>query len=152
MEDSNLHLTLVFLGELSEAELKILTSGLQRFEFPKFRLAISGLGTFPEVGEPRILWAGINKSLPLLNLQKQLNQELVKLIGYQPEDRDYSPHVTLARINSDAATGELSKYLDSNREIEISPFLVEEIVLFSSDFEEARKKITYRPEHTFSLK
>lgn len=93
----NLHLTLSFLGELnSDIQAKeamsraIMYSGIK-----EFTITIKGLGKFGR-REGDILWAGIEHNEYLYRLQKSLTKELLTL-GVKVEDREYKPHLTLAR-------------------------------------------------------
>lgn len=91
----NLHLTLVFLGELSTDRIDDIKSVMNRINEKSFRLSLSGLGQFKrKVGD--IYWVGIDKSEALLSLQKSLTTELQKA-SFSLENREYSPHLTLGR-------------------------------------------------------
>ena len=86
----NLHLTLVFIGETErEDEIK---SALSKIEFPAFEFKISGTGTF----EKGIFWAGTEENEKLRNLRKEVFEKL-KNLGFEPEEREFVPHITLAR-------------------------------------------------------
>jgi len=91
----NLHLTLVFLGEVDTDRLGAVKSAMNRIHGAPFRLAVSGFGKFKRNGGD-IHWAGVEKSEPLFSVQKQLSEELVKA-GFSLEERAYSPHLTLGR-------------------------------------------------------
>ncbi|NBB76435.1 MAG: RNA 2',3'-cyclic phosphodiesterase [Bacteroidetes bacterium] len=90
------HLTLVFIGECTEQELKIIHKRLQMIRFPRFSLEINNLGTFPNTKNPRILWAGVSPDKNLMKLQKQI-ADLTESFQDRVEKREYVPHVTLAR-------------------------------------------------------
>lgn len=91
----NLHLTLVFLGELSPDKVGAVKAAMNRVAGEPFRLSFSGFGRFRRRGGD-IHWAGVDKSEALLSVQKQLTAELEKA-GFSPENREYSPHLTLGR-------------------------------------------------------
>jgi 2'-5' RNA ligase len=91
----NLHLTLVFLGEVSEEKLVAVKSAMDRVSGKSFRLSVKGFGRFKRRGGD-IHWAGIVGNDALLSLQKQLNIEL-KTEGFASEEREFSPHLTLGR-------------------------------------------------------
>ncbi len=86
----NLHLTLVFIGE-TERENEIKTA-LDDIKFPSFDYEVSGCGTF----EKGIFWAGIRKNEKLSALQKEVFEKL-KNLGFELDEREYVPHITLAR-------------------------------------------------------
>ncbi|MEL7655418.1 MAG: RNA 2',3'-cyclic phosphodiesterase [Bacillota bacterium] len=91
----NLHLTLVFLGELSSDKVGEIKSAMNRVKGEPFPLSIQGFGKFKRNGGD-IHWAGIEKSESLLTVQRQLTLELEKA-GFSLEKREYSPHLTLGR-------------------------------------------------------
>ena len=86
----NLHLTLVFIGETDR--LPDIKNAFDETEFSPFDIKIKGAGTF----EKGILWAGIEENEKLSSLYKTLFEKLEKL-GFDLEERDYVPHITLAR-------------------------------------------------------
>lgn len=89
-EKENLHLTLVFIGETEKVEE--IKSALEKIDFPAFEFRISKTGIF----EKGIFWAGIEKNENLENLHKAVYEKLEDL-GFKPEERDFVPHITLAR-------------------------------------------------------
>lgn len=91
----NLHLTLVFLGELSTDRIVDIQSAMNRVNEEPFLLSLSGFGQFKRNGGD-IHWAGIDQNPVLLSLQKKLSVELQKS-GFSLENREYSPHLTLGR-------------------------------------------------------
>lgn len=91
----NLHLTLVFLGELSAEKTGVIKSAMNHINSEPFRLSLSGFGKFKR-NSGDIHWAGVDKSKALLTIQKQLTDELEKA-GFTLENREYAPHLTLGR-------------------------------------------------------
>ena len=89
-EKENLHLTLVFIGE-TERKSEI-ESALSEIEFPKFSVDFSKTGTF----EKGIFWVGTSENRELENLRKTVFAKLRNL-GFEPEEREFVPHITLAR-------------------------------------------------------
>lgn len=89
-EKENFHLTLVFIGE-TERETEI-EAALSEIEFPKFSINISGTGTF----EKGVFWAGISENENLRRLRKAVFEKL-KSLGFELEEREFVPHITLAR-------------------------------------------------------
>jgi RNA 2',3'-cyclic 3'-phosphodiesterase len=99
IDPENLHLTLWFLGEVSEsrADSLVKTFGTP-FRVARFTLAFRGAGIFPETGPPRTVWLGLESGREsLLALHEQLGARLIPQ-GFEPERRAYSPHLTVARV------------------------------------------------------
>lgn len=116
----NLHLTLVFLGEVSAERLDDVTSAMNRVKGKRFRLSFMGFGKFKSRGGD-IHWAGVEKSEELFSLQKQLSAELEKE-GFTLENREYSPHLTLGReVRISSSTGEIyGSMTDTKHEMSVS--------------------------------
>lgn len=96
----SIHLTLHFLGNIDESEVETVTGILvaSSAAYPHFSLSLSGLGCFPNFHRPRIVWVGVSgDTAPLAGLQHDLGREL-QAIGYTPENRPYSPHLTVGRV------------------------------------------------------
>jgi len=94
------HLTLKFLGETPAAEVAAIEGALARAVrgVPAFRLALGAPGTFGGRRGPRVLWVDVEGELaPLQQLQAAVERELAA-VGFAPEERKFSPHLTLARV------------------------------------------------------
>ena len=91
----NLHLTLVFLGEVAEPKLRHIEQELSKLNFAPFPLKLTSLNTFPRAG---VLVAEVEPTRPLLHLQAKLAAAMARC-GFPPEDRPYHPHITLARFH-----------------------------------------------------
>lgn len=107
----DLHLTLVFLGELADdtlaavIELTRLTAAI----YTPFTLALDRMGVFGPPHAPRVIWTGVDGDLrDLVTLQRNLADGL-ELLGFPRESRPYSPHLTLARINHPLSATELPR-------------------------------------------
>lgn len=99
----NIHLTLRFLGEISEEQLRDAQTIPETDKLPNaFSLAARGLGAFPMLRAPRILWAGVapetESDRDRLRHLQQMTESWARRLGLAPESRPYSPHITLGRI------------------------------------------------------
>jgi 2'-5' RNA ligase len=95
--EDNLHLTLRFIGEVSEGEASDLHDALLGVRVPAFALTISGTGVFETGRRPHTLWASVDKCDELIRLQGKIESTLVKA-GCEREGRKFTPHITLARL------------------------------------------------------
>ena len=110
VDSQTLHLTLSFLGELDDEQLDQATQATidTAVNEKPFTLRIGSLGTFGPPRSPRVVWIGVTDNTPrLLALQKHLTALLAEQ-GFPPEDRPYSPHLTLARIKDPLSNQELT--------------------------------------------
>jgi RNA 2',3'-cyclic 3'-phosphodiesterase len=96
---ANLHITLVFLGEVGESAFPALTGALSApLEHLPFALRLSGFGTFPPSGPPRVIWIGASDSAErVVALYDEISSRLARL-GHECESRPFAPHVTVARV------------------------------------------------------
>jgi 2'-5' RNA ligase len=131
----NIHLTLKFFGTIEESIIESiikLTEGPVQGT-PLFFLKIQGMGAFPNLKNPRVIWMGFQEGKEIIvAIQKQLEREFEK-IGFQPEDRPFHPHLTLGRMRSNRGKDELVRGMERYREEEFGNFQVEKIVLIKSD-------------------
>lgn len=97
----NYHITINFLGEVEEQKLTELKSILTEVtgSFPPFELKLNGVGAYPASRSGRVIWMGVQNSITLRDLQRRCSDELTSQ-GWQVEDREYRPHLTLARLRS----------------------------------------------------
>jgi len=111
VDDANLHLTIQFLGNVPEDQVSALVNVMQHSVngiYP-FRLDLGGVGVFPSAERPRVFWMGISGNTAILfRLQRQVQEGLSK-IGFMPEKRRFSPHLTLARVRSVAGFPDVLK-------------------------------------------
>ena len=99
VEPANLHITIWFLGEVREPQVEELVAALQKpLDVRPFSLRIGGAGAFPPSGPLRALWLGLVAGRDgLIDIHGELRPRLM-LLGFQPEKRPYSPHLTIARV------------------------------------------------------
>lgn len=97
------HLTLKFLGSVDAGLLPEIQAVLADAAagFVPFGLGIEGFGVFPSFGRPRVLWLGMAGDLQTLVLLQKAVDDGLKPLGFQPENRPFSPHVTLGRVPDD---------------------------------------------------
>ncbi|MBN1693336.1 MAG: RNA 2',3'-cyclic phosphodiesterase [Dehalococcoidales bacterium] len=100
VEPGNIHLTLKFLGDVSTEIIGRITAVLEdaaRGTHP-FDIGVSGLGAFPALKRARVIWVGLTGELEKLEqLQKRIEAGLEPL-GFPPEGRPFSPHLTIGRV------------------------------------------------------
>lgn len=133
----NIHLTLKFLGEVSANHANMLTDMLQaeaNQRFP-FELSIGSLGAYPSTSRPRVIWVGIEAPSELATLQSAIEQGAARL-GYPPESRGFSPHLTLGRVGKNVSVSEIHQISDALYNVKVG-FLgavrVDQIHLVRSD-------------------
>lgn len=126
---ANLHLTLRFAGDVEAREADAFAVELARVTHASFTLRIAGVGSFGS-REPKVIWAGIEPSEELLQLQR-LNERAARMAGLAPEPHAFKPHVTLARLRG-ASVSEVAAFLGSHGAFAGEPFTVARFVLLSA--------------------
>jgi RNA 2',3'-cyclic 3'-phosphodiesterase len=131
----NMHLTLLFLGEVEELEIVSICRVVQqraRKHVP-FTVDVAGLGAFPNTRRPKILWAGVADGVTELRaLHTDLEEGLLDLGCYRREDREYTPHLTLGRLSHDQAE-EWSATLAKHPDWEGGSMPVDEVLVMRSE-------------------
>ncbi|MTW87753.1 RNA 2',3'-cyclic phosphodiesterase [Virgibacillus dakarensis] len=93
----DLHITLKFLGPVDERNIQSIKEIVKKLEdFEEILLEVGGIGTFGNPKRPRVLWAGVKKNSELASLQAK-TETYMAACGFQKEQRDYHPHITLAK-------------------------------------------------------
>jgi 2'-5' RNA ligase len=130
-----IHLTFKFFGNIEESRIDPIFKSIEepvRNTLP-FSLKVQGVGAFPYLKNPRVIWIGLmDEREALTSLQKQIEIHLEE-VGFQPEDRPFHPHLTLGRMKSSRGKEELVGRMERHREEKFGDFQVERVVLFKSD-------------------
>jgi 2'-5' RNA ligase len=130
------HVTLVFLGEFAPASLAAEQASVSLREFLEnwqpavggVTLRLQGLGAFPSVDEARVLWIGVQENQEFLDLQRDLQERLVAA-GFALGEREFNPHLTLARFRNTSNVNDLVK-LGGRKHF--GDYKVGELILFDS--------------------
>jgi 2'-5' RNA ligase len=103
----NLHLTLKFIGEVSPANVELIQQmlGIEAAAVAPFQVQVGGLGAFPSPRRARVIWIGIQAPPTLASLQHGIQSGAARL-GYNAEERPFSPHLTIGRVRQQVNTGE----------------------------------------------
>lgn len=136
VQPQNLHLTLVFLGDIQMEEVPDLCQAMTRAvaHLPPFDLEVRGVGAFPTLARPRSIWLGVGRgSEDMIKLHASLEKELSEL-GYRPEGRRFRPHLTLGRVRqAPRDPSELVRLLEERKDYLADVMSVADITLFSSE-------------------
>ena len=131
----NVHLTLKFLGEISLSTIDGIAEVIEATvrDFSPLILFTKGLGVFPGIKKPRVLWIGISGDVKTLsdiqaNLETHMEQN-----GFAKENRPFKSHPTLGRFKGSIHPGTLFNILGSFSDFASEPFEVKELVLYKSE-------------------
>ncbi|MCW3996218.1 MAG: RNA 2',3'-cyclic phosphodiesterase [Candidatus Bathyarchaeota archaeon] len=102
VEPANIHITVRFLGPISPDMVEKVYAAMKNIKFTPFNIRLNGLGVFPTLNYPRVVWAGITDGAnELKNIFEQLEPQIHEL-GFAPDPNGFSPHLTIARVRSGA--------------------------------------------------
>ena len=128
----NLHVTTKFIGEWPEPRVSELHQALAKMRKRQpFEVQLKGLGWFPNERSPRVLWLGVDGGKELAELAAQTEDALATL-GITKEQRDFAPHLTLARIKSPVPLSNLRKKVEQMQPAAIGSVVVSSFCLFRS--------------------
>jgi len=100
VKPKNIHVTVRFLGEVAPVMVDEVCEEMKGILFKPFEIELRGMGAFPNLRRLRVIWVGIrNGSEVLTDIFNQLENRLRKL-GFTPDRRGFSPHITIARVSS----------------------------------------------------
>ena len=131
VEAENIHITLWFLGNITPKMAELIYERMKEdLSFKPFTVELTGVGAFPTVGRPRVVWVGVGRgSEELKALYEQLKPGLRKL-GFRPDPKGFKPHVTVARVKR--YRPELVKVIMENAGASFGVFRAEEVRLKKS--------------------
>ncbi|MBU0729795.1 MAG: RNA 2',3'-cyclic phosphodiesterase [Proteobacteria bacterium] len=147
IEKDQLHLTIRFIGEVDGATFKDISNTLTNITTQAFPMHLESIGFFPPRKTPRVLWAGTGNNPSLMHLRNKIETTLVRA-GIEPEQRKFSPHITLARLK-DTPIQRLGNFLAGNSLFRTEEFQVEEFHLYSSKL--TSKGALHSIENTYPL-
>lgn len=106
----NIHLTLKFLGDISPASVDELARVIRTSidSIPAFDIQVGGFGSFPNFKRARILWVGVQAPTELDAVFREVESACARL-GFAPEPRSFSPHLTVARVKADTSSADRNK-------------------------------------------
>ena len=120
---NQIHLTLKFLGEVQPNIVENIKEELKKITFNPFSVYLDKIGVFPSESYIRVVWVGLNPEDKILDLQKNIDENLKKLFK---KEKDFKPHLTLARVkyieDKKAFVDKLKKMNVENKKIDINSF------------------------------
>jgi 2'-5' RNA ligase len=135
IEPQNLHITLKFLSEIDDKQIRDISSGIDKMllqEKPAVpEISIEGCGAFPDVFFPRVLWTGILSDDRLKDLFVKI-EDICEKYGVPKETRSFKPHLTIGRVKTKSSR-EITDFLKQNKEVKFGSFVPDGFSLFKSE-------------------
>lgn len=124
----NIHLTLKFLGDISPTNVDILAQMLsvEASQHSPFEIKLGGLGAFPNLKRPRVIWIGIQAPQALGSLQRGI-EAASATVGYPPENRPFSPHLTIGRVKKNIDSTGIQKIRNTITKTKIGPLGISQV-------------------------
>jgi 2'-5' RNA ligase len=118
VEPQNIHVTVRFLGDITPAMSEKVFDEMQKVQFSSFNVQIKGIGVFPDLRYPRVVWAGITEGADQLKSVFSQLEPRLRGLGFTPDSKGFSPHLTIARVRSGRNKAQLAEFITENANYE----------------------------------
>ena len=138
VNSTQLHLTLHFLGDaVDDADLHRICVAMDEAAstVPAFRIAFGGVGVFPDLRRPRVVWLGVRTGAAELGRLHDALAARLEPLGFPPEARGFHPHLTLARLRGGpgaASAAVIAAALDACPDVDAGETAIERVCLYES--------------------
>jgi 2'-5' RNA ligase len=132
VEPENLHLTLRFLGEIPKPTLELVREELKSLRFNQFKLNLQGTGAFPNLRRINVVWIGIKEGEENLKEIAKKVESMLKKLGFPPDPKGFSPHLTIARVRTGKNKDRLVSFIEKFRDYEVGWTTVDSVRLKKS--------------------
>jgi len=134
VEKKNLHITLKFLGWVEDEKVKGLEDCVAECVkgFGAFELEFSGMGAFPDLKRPRVIWVGTKDGA---ESSKELADKIdceISEKGFREEEREYTPHLTVGRIKERIDVAPLMDFIAEHERTDFGKFKVDHVSVMKS--------------------
>ncbi len=114
----NIHITTRFLGDISPSMVDKIYEAMKNVKFTPFIIKLCGLGVFPNLNSPRVVWAGMTDGVDQLkSIFTQLEPQ-IHALGFAADAYGFSPHLTIARVRSGANRQNLAELVTKRADYE----------------------------------
>ena len=114
----NIHITIRFLGDINPAMVDKIYEAMKKVQFTPFTVQLHGLGVFPSLNYPRVVWVGMTQGADQLkSVFEQLEPQIQKL-GFPKDTYGFSPHLTIARVRSGRNKQHLAELITKKAEFD----------------------------------
>lgn len=134
VDPKNIHLTLKFLGDITEQQVEPVTQALDKIAAHRqpYELSLSGIGAFPKLDYPRVVWVGIESGKEeTKEWAAKIDEELSRL-GFKKEGREFKAHLTIGRVRSPKNKDRLKSIIQSTTFAPSSKIPIDSITFYQS--------------------
>lgn len=134
VDAETLHVTLKFCGEMPSETVDTLSEKLAAIsKIGAIELSLGGIGGFPALSSPRVVWCGIHGDINKLRTIQKDTEKIALYAGIPKENRPYSPHITLGRRNAPGEIPKAAEEILMNTPLELEPWKADKIILMKSE-------------------
>lgn len=133
VETQNMHLTLKFLGDIDTNSLEQIKQAIQESvkDINPFEITLKNVGVFPNINYIKVFWIGIDDAGILKKIARKIDDKL-SIIGFSKEKREFSAHLTVARVKSAKNKEELIQLINKYQDTEFEKIQIEKIIIKKS--------------------
>ena len=129
----NIHITVRFLGNITPAMVEKIFEEMKKVQFAPFNVQIKSLGAFPDLRYSRVVWAGITEGADQLKSVFSQLEPRLRGLGFTPDHKGFSPHLTIARVKSGRNKAQLAEFVTENANYDFGAIKAECLRLKKSD-------------------
>jgi len=131
----NIHLTLKFLGNIDPGDIDKIGGAMMEAvgDFAGIDLVARGVGVFPGVKHPRVIWVGLGGQIQLLFAVQRVLEDSLAALGFEKEKRPFQGHLTLGRFRQTVNPNTLRQIMQEYSSLYSEEFTARRIILFKSD-------------------
>ena len=133
VQPQNIHITIRFLGDIKLATAQKILEEMKKTQFAPFDVRIRGLGAFPNMRYPRVVWAGITEGAEQLKSVFNQLEPRLRSLGFNPDPKGFSAHLTIARVKSGRNKAELAEFIVKNEDYDFGTIRAKCLRLKKSD-------------------
>lgn len=134
VEPENIHVTLKFLGDTDEEKISEIENIIKNSvkDINPFNIKLIGSGVFPNKNYMKVIWIGLENAESIGEIAKKMDKQLQNL-GFEPERRGFSAHLTIARVKSSRNKEKLLQIIQKYQDVEFATIEVNLVKLKKSD-------------------
>ncbi len=130
VEDENIHLTLRFLGDVEENLIPSIERAMEPLaSIPPFRVRVRGVGVFPDLRSPRVVWIGVGEGSEILRSMRGILDRGLRGLKIYGDEHSFTPHITIVRVRGRANVDKLSRFVEENMDLDLGFSSVTKVVL-----------------------
>jgi 2'-5' RNA ligase len=131
----NIHLTLKFLGNINPADIDNIGGAMVDAvgNINTFNLVAEGIGVFPGIKRPRVIWVGLRGQVQSLFAMQRLLEDNLAALGYKKEKRPFKGHLTLGRFKQSVNPNTIRRVLQEFGNLTIEEFTARRVIFYKSD-------------------